>query len=320
MNRQLHELLAQVAAMYYLQDMTQAAIGDKLGLSRVKVYRLIKQAREAGIVQISINWPTTRNHALEVDLCETFGLKEALVMLVSPVDQAGLLASLGRLAAGYLEQLLHQAPTLAVCLGRATYETINAVSSDIQANVRIAQAVGSLPNALREYDSASLVRQLSEKLGGDVVYLSSPPMADSTEAAAVIRRQRQIKHALTAASTATVALVGIGNLDPATAGYVQSGLVAPQELEALVAAGAVGDIAWQIYNQDGELFPCEINQRVIGITLDELRHIPTTIAVAQGAEKVKAILGGLRTGVIDVLCTDDRTAAGVLKLAQAGSS
>jgi DNA-binding transcriptional regulator LsrR (DeoR family) len=38
------------------------------------------------------------------------------------------------------------------------------------------------------------------------------------------------------------------------------------------------------------------------------------MAVASGLEKVKAILGGLRTSAIKVLCTDDQTASGVLNL------
>lgn len=317
MNQQHHELLAQVAAMYYEQELTQHAIGEQLGLSRVKVYRLIKEARETGVVQISINWPTSRDPALESVLCDVFGLKEARVLSSGADTAAAPLASLGRLAAAYLEPLLADEPTLAICLGRSTYETINAVSPNLQANVRIVQAVGGLPNAMGAYDSSALARQLAEKLGGDVVYLTSPAMADTAEAAAVIRNQSEIKRALHTASHADIALVGIGCLDPATSGYAQSGFVSPEELAALVGAGAAGDMAWQIYAQDGVLFPTEINRRVIGLTLDELRQIPTTVAVAQGGDKVRAILGGLRTGVINVLCTDDRTATGILDLAGA---
>ncbi len=300
--------------MYYEQEMTQNAIGQALGISRVKVYRLLKLAKEEGAVEIIINWPIKRHAKLERALEETFGLKEALVLKWSHEKFPNALPALGKLAASYLENLLQDNRTLAICLGRSTYATINAIRSDIQANIQIVQAVGSIPQAVREYDSSLLARLLAEKVGGNVVYLPSPVMADTTEAADIMRNQRAIKRTLITASTADIALIGIGALDPVTSSFVKVGFITPEELITMQAHGAVGDITWQIYTQDGQLYPCEFNQRVIGLTLDELRQIPTTIAVAHGSEKIQAIGGGLRTGVIDVLCTDEQTAEGVLAL------
>jgi DNA-binding transcriptional regulator LsrR (DeoR family) len=203
---------------------------------------------------------------------------------------------------------------MTVCLGRSTYEVINAIRPGFQAQVRVAQAIGSMPFAMQELDSAALARQLAQQLGGDVLYLSSPVMADSPEAAEVLRSQQGIERTLTAARTADVALVGIGNLDPATSGFVRAGFITPQELTQLTADGAVGDVAGRIFTLSGELHACEYNHRIIGITFDELCRIPTTIAVAMGQEKAKAILGCLRTCIINVLCTDDQVASEVLGL------
>jgi DNA-binding transcriptional regulator LsrR (DeoR family) len=77
----------------------------------------------------------------------------------------------------------------------------------------------------------------------------------------------------------------------------------------------VGDIGGQFITLSGKLHPTTYNQCMIGLTLEEMKQIPNTIAVAMGANKVKAILGGLRTGVIDILCTDLDTAQEVLRLA-----
>lgn len=309
-----HDLLAQVASMYYEQDMTQTEIGTQLGLSRVKVYRLLKQARSERVVQITINWPIERDSDLEKQLAQTFGLKEALVLKMLSPHRPPALQPLGQLAAHYLERVLTDGSTMAVCLGRSTYETINAISPDFQAKVRVAQAMGSMPFSMQEVDSATLARHLAQKLEGEVLYLSSPLMADSIEAAEVLRRQREINRVLMAAREADVALLGIGNLDPATSGFIKAGFITPDELAALVAGGAVGDVAGQIYTLEGKLHPCEYNQRVISITLAELRQISTTLAVAMGQAKAKAILGGLRTGAINVLCTDDNAAREVLRL------
>ena len=309
-----HELLAHIASMYYEAELTQSAIASELGLSRVKIYRLLKQAREKQVVQIKINWPAARDKDLESKLQQQFGLKEALVLKTTFRTHTPILQRLGQIGARYLERILGDEMTLAICLGSSTYEVIKAISPDFRAKVRVAQAMGSMPFTLHELDSAALARQLAQKLGGEVLYLSSPLMADSLEAAKVLRSQREIERTLAAARQADVALVGIGNLDPATAGFVEAGFITPEELAALRADGAVGDVAGQIFTITGDLHPCQYNQRLIGITFEELCQIPTTIAIARGREKVGAILGCLRTCVLNILCTDDETAREVLNL------
>jgi DNA-binding transcriptional regulator LsrR (DeoR family) len=307
-------LLAQVASMYYEQGMTQNKIAAELGLSRVKIYRLLKEARAEQVVQITINWPIDRDRELEGLLKERFGLKEALVLQVIQDSQVSALQRLGQLAARYLEQVLKDGTTLAVCLGRSTYEVISAIRPDFQARVRVAQAIGSMPFVMGELDSGALARQLAHKLGGDVLYLSSPVMADSPAAADVLLSQQGIEYTLTAARSADVALVGIGSLDPESFGFVRAGFITPEELADLVADGAVGDVTGQIFTLDGHLHPCDFNRRVVGITFEDLYRIPTTVAVAMGIEKAVAILGCLRTCIINVLCTDDQTARQVLSL------
>ena len=158
-----------------------------------------------------------------------------------------------------------------------------------------------------------LTRQLAHKLGGEALYLSSPLMANNAAAAAVIREQEVVGHTLEQVRRADIALVGIGDLDPATSGFVKAGVADAQQLSNYRENGAIGDMAWQIFDSEGALYACELNQRIIGVTLDELRAVPCTIAVAVGLNKAAAILGALRTGAINVLCTDEDTAARMLE-------
>lgn len=308
LNETHHELLAQIASLYYEQELSQSAIGEQLGLSRVKVYRLLKEAKEAQVVQITINWPVERDPRLEKTLCQAFHLDQALVLKSTPQDYLAGLRRLGRMAAHYLELVLEDGMTLAVCLGRSTYEVINAVQPGSHARVNVAQAMGSIPYAIPELDSAALARTLAQKLGGQVLLLSSPLVATSPEAAAVLRSQPAIERSLQAARQADIALLGIGGVDSVTSRYVKADLITPEQLACLEAEGAVGDIGGQFIRINGELHPCTTNACMIGLTLDELRRIPNTVAVAMGPDKVKAILGALRSGVLNVLGTDDLTA------------
>lgn len=310
-----HDLLAQVASMYYERELTQNDIAAELDVSRVKVYRLLKQARAEGVVKISINWPLKRDPELEHGLEQAFGLKEARVLQTMASDRPPALSQIGQLCASYLERILVDGSTMAVCLGRTSYETIQQIDPNFQVRVRVAQAVGSLPSTMQSLDSATLARQLAQKLGGDVLYLTCPLMGDSAAASQVISSQRDINQTLQTAAAADVALVGVGNLDPAISGFSQAGFISAEALNALTAAGAAGDMAGRIYALDGAVFPCEYNEQVIGITLEALKQIPLTIAVAMGRDKARAILGALRTGAIDVLCIDDQVATDVLSLA-----
>lgn len=308
-----HRLLAHVATLYYERELTQSEIGKELELSRVKVYRLLKEARAAGIVDIRINWPVERQPRLEEALGRIAALKGALVLRSGSGGEAANLPGLGHLGAQYLEQVLRDGMTLGICMGSSTYEVINAISPDFRAQVRVAQATGSIPLAVDELDASAVARHLAQKLGGEVLYLPSPLVADSIEAAMVLRHQTDIKRTLDIAASADVALLGIGALDVRRDRCVHADLVASRQLSELKGEGAVGDMAGQIFTESGELHPGSYNQKVVGVGLDGLRRIPMVIAVASGVEKASAILGALRTGVVDVLITDDRTAGAVLE-------
>ncbi len=308
-----HELLAKVAAMYYEGDMTQSDIAAALDLSRVKIYRLLKEAREAQVVRVLIDWPLKRSPALEARLVERFGLEQALALQTGATDSALLRRQIAQLAARCLESLLADGARLSICFGSTTYEVISAIRPDFQANVRVMQATGSLPHALKEFDSSALTRQLARKLGGEAHYLSSPLLADNVEAAAVIREQAVVRQALEQVRRADIALVGIGDLDPATSGFVRAGVAGSGQLRSYRERGAIGDMAWQIFDRAGQPFPCELNGRIIGVTLGELSALPRTVAVAVGLNKAAAIAGALRSGAINVLCTDEATAASVLE-------
>jgi DNA-binding transcriptional regulator LsrR (DeoR family) len=318
MNTSHHDLLARVASLYYEDEKSQDAIGKELGLSRVKVYRLLKEAKDAGVVQVLIHWPIERNTALEQALVQRFGLKDALV-LNQVLNQNGnapadALREVGRLGAQYLERALRDGCTLAVCLGRSTFEVVNAIRPRSQSHIRVAQAVGSIPFSMQAFDSATIGRQLAQKLGGEVLYLSSPMMADTPESAEVIRRQPHVQATLDAARGADVALVGIGSLDPKKSRLVEAGFLSSDDMCTLSKQAAVGDMAGQLFSADGKTHPSPHNKRIIGITLDELSKIPTSIAVAAGDDKAHAILGALRTHAFNVFCTNDATAQHVLAL------
>ncbi len=309
-----HELLAQIASMYYEQDMTQQDIAEALGISRVKVYRLLKQARDEQVVRIVIDYPIKRHTRVEAHLRQAFNLKDALVLKSGGGgDPARTLQRVAQMGARYLEDCLQSGMTLAVCLGRAAYEVINAIRPDLQAGVRVAQAMGGF-TADDHLDSNALARLLARKIDGEVHYLLAPLAVDSAAAAAMLRRQSEIQRTLEIARVADLALFGVGGLDADNSKLVQAGYLSAEELRQLGEDGAVGDIAGQFFTLAGELHPCGFNERLISLSLEEMRRIPTTMAVVMGEDKVRPLLGALRTRAVSVVATDETTARAVLAL------
>jgi deoxyribonucleoside regulator len=309
-----HELLARVASLYYEHEKSQNEVAKELGLSRVKVYRLLKEAREQSVVKITINWPIEQDSQLEKNLTQVFTLKKALVLKSLPQDEVSGLVRLGQMTARYLESILQDQMTLAVCMGHSTYEVINAVRPTPHSRINVAQGLGSLPFAAENLDSAAMARQLAQKLGGQVFYLPSPLIASSPEAAAVLRSQPLIEHTLTASRNADIVLLGIGGVDAKASRYVQVGVIPAKDMTRLKQEGAVGDIGGQFFTHSGEPCSNDYSHRMIGLTFEDMRRIPNIIAVAMGQEKTRAILGALHTGVINVLSTDQRTAQEILDL------
>ena len=301
MNKQKHQLLAHVADMYFNQNLTQEAIAKALDVSRVKIYRLLKEAKEKQVVRISIDWPSRRNQSLEAELERFFNLDTALVLAAS--DD---LPATAQLAAEYLEANLLAGTTLSVCLGKTTHAVIDAIHGEYQMNIKVAQATGGMPATLQQYDSAALARRLANKLGGEAIYLPSPAIADSKEAAKIISEQSEVKKALEASRQADFALVGIGHLD-ASSNFISSGFLTKKDVLELKKQGAVGDMAWRIFDSQGELVKNAFNDRVIGISLDDLKRIRHSIAVAIGKDRVRAIYAALNTGTLNTLITDEKT-------------
>jgi DNA-binding transcriptional regulator LsrR (DeoR family) len=86
--------------------------------------------------------------------------------------------------------------------------------------------------------------------------------------------------------------------------------------EALLEAGAVGDVLGRFLDKDGNEISHPLNQRTIGIDLEALKKVPEIILAAAGPHKVDIIRAAIRRGLVHVLITDDVTAELLLEEGQ----
>jgi deoxyribonucleoside regulator len=308
------ELLAQVASMYYEDNLNQDEIARRIDASRSTVSRMLQEARKAGVVEITVHYPWKNVPEIETDLIARFRLRQARVLLGRGRPYQEILRGLGVLAARYIEGILVEGTVLGISWGKAVYSTVRALRSDRSLPITVVQMVGAVGEGDPLIDGPDLARLLASVYGGEYRYLHAPLIVEDAHAREVLLQEPRIRETLSLARRADVALVGIGAPSPEVSSLLRAGYLDREELAQLRAQGGVGDICARHYDAHGRVLDIELNQRIVGIELEALHDIEQVIGVAGGEAKAEAILGALRGGHVNVLVTDDTTARKVLNL------
>lgn len=312
----LYEFLARIAHRYYVDDRTQEEIAREFALSRAKVQRLLVQAREAGVVEIRIQAPPWLHLELEDGLATEFHLTDVIVS-TSQADPQSQREAVARSAARYLERRLGKGAIVAVGHGRDTGEVPRFFRPGRRLDCTFVSAMGGSPRVDAPTNPNEICRALAQQCGGRAESLYAPAYVESEEMRDGLLQQEAISHTLRLAAQASVALVGIGGTNEDCT-MVRSGCLSTDEIARLVGQGAVGDVLGNYMDVDGRLIAAPHRDRLVALSVDELRRIETVVAVVSEAEKPLAILGVLRAGVIDVLIVDEANARAVLDLVRRG--
>jgi DNA-binding transcriptional regulator LsrR (DeoR family) len=309
------ELLAHIATLYYHQDQSQQQIATQLDLSRSNISRLLKEARERGIVEIFIRHPLRRVPPLEQQLIERFGLREAGVVQSDMSNTSVTIARAAELAARFLDLALEDAHVLGISWGSTIYATVNAFTPRRRHDVEIVQLMGGVGPTEAAIDGPVLAQRLARRLTGRYRYLHAPLIVDTPEIAQALLAQRNVAETLEIARQSDVALVGIGALTPDVSSLLRAGYLSIAEFTVLAQRGVVGDICARHFDIRGDSITPELDARLVSITLDDVAQIPTVIGVACAPTKARALLGALHGGYLDILVTDSAAAEEVLRLA-----
>jgi len=306
-------LLAKAARLYFLDDRSQDDVAAVLGTTRSNVSRMLRQARDLGIVEIRIVDPTGRDQELEAALRDRFGLAD--VRVVEAATGTDVLAAVGQVAARWLDETLRDGQVVALSWGQTLQAVVGAVEGLARRDVEVVQLVGGLSALNSAVTGQELVHELSQRLGARHRYLHAPALFGSAEALAMMRREQTIAGALDVAKQADVAVVGIGTPGVGSSEALLGALgLTPAQRADFDASGAVGDVCGRFYDLSGREVSQVVAERVLAVTLDDLRAIPTVAGVAAGEDKAPGILGALRGRIVEVLICDQAAARSVLAL------
>ena len=229
-------------------------------------------------------------------------------------DDEQIVRDLGPAAAYYVETTLK--PSDVVGLSSWSGALLSMVDS-MQPNTRtsgarVVQVLGGVGNPGAEVHATHLTRRFANLVGGTATLLPAPGVVGSLDAARVLMKDRYVEEALRLIDTVTLALVGIGSIEPSRMLAESGNVFSPKELKSLVSQGAVGDICLRFFDKSGAPVDTPLEGRVIGMDLAQLRHAQRVVGVAGGARKTAAIHGALAGRLVSVLITDCHTARRLL--------
>jgi deoxyribonucleoside regulator len=310
-------VLIMVAKLYYMEGLSQQQIADRISVSRPTVSNLLKRCKEEGIVEIRIRETTSLLAVLQRELKSMFGLDDVVVVPSEP-DVSKTTEATGRAAAGLVASSMRDGLTIGISWGSTTYCVIDAFEEVTTCQgIRVVQLVGAFGAINQSYDGFELARIFAKKLNGSYSTIQAPAIVRSVEARQHFFGEPGIAAAIALARQADLAILSVSPDEPESSSLVRAGFITREESEVIRRNGGVGHSCGGIhFNIDGAAIPTLLDERIVGITVDDLRKIPRVILAACGVIKADAILGALRSGIFHALAIDETAALRVLSQAK----
>lgn len=305
------QLATRAAWLYFVAGLTQAQIGKKLGLSRIRVNRLLAHARDQGLVQITITGRLAACVALEERLKGQYGLTDATVV-PTPPDQALIPQVIATAAGAALAERLKDGMSVGVGWGRTLRLSLQSVPRRPLKRLSVVSLLGGLTRgaAMNPHETAS---HLADLVDAQCYYVAAPALTDTESTRDLLMAQPMLREVFDRGGKVDLAFLSVGELTY-TSTMARVGLVSRDDVSSLVEAGAVGDISAHWIDRNGELIDHPLNRRVVALSPDRLRGIPCVVIASGGKAKVAALRGVLKGGMCDVIITDEQTARMVLAM------
>ena len=247
-------LMTKVAYLYYHQHLKQTQIAKQLDLSQATVSRLLRRAEDAGIVRISVSTPAGVYTQLENELCERYGLKAAVVVHCDDENDELIVHHIGSAAAYYVETTISKDEIVGLSSwSSALLAMVNAMHPLAKpTGAKVVQILGGIGNPSAEVYASRITERFASLVFGEAVYLPAPGVVSSGDMRNELLKDQFIKEAVSLFDRVTLALVGIGSIEPSKLLASSGNVFSAEELEVLREAGAVGDVCLRFFDHDGK--------------------------------------------------------------------
>ena len=309
-------LIHKISSLYYSKGFSQQEISERLKISRPRISRLLKKARELGIVQIIVNIPDDHHVDLETKLEKKFNLREVIIVETSvseSIHENDIKNSLGFAASKYLERTISDGDIIGMSWGTTLKSMIENVSYISTNDVHVVQTLGGVGPADARDHAMDISRRLSIQLDARLTLLQIPGIVSSPEIKKILLTDHRLQANFELFSKINKVFVGIGSLKTNPILNRENKEIPNAILKDILHSKAVGDIGLNFYDINGMEVDTGFKDLFIGMTLEDFKHVDNVVGVAGGVAKFEAILGAVTGGFLDVLITDHATAVKLLR-------
>lgn len=294
-------VVIEVAWLYYQEGMNQKEIADRLEISRATVVNYLQEAREKGMVQITLAAPAFTTHRVAVELVNKFGLTAAYVVPDEGADELETFNRVVQGAAAWLPELLEPGDRVGVAWGKTIYDMAEATEKMRIEDIAVLQLVGSMATPYG-FTAEACSTRLGQRLGAEVFNLHAPAILSSEKLAEELREEPIIHTQLARLESCNKFLFSVGTVEK-DSHVVGAGLATQDDLAWHLEHGAKGVICGRFIDADGHAIHGPLDKRMIGIPLEHLVGLEMGILVTPGTDKTVASLAAIRGGYVTHMVT-----------------
>jgi DNA-binding transcriptional regulator LsrR (DeoR family) len=303
--------LVKVATLYYVEGWTQEQIAKKMGVSRPVISKLLQKAKDLGIVEVYIKDQSIHTVKLEQKMETLFQLDDVVVVPTIGLTPEMARRAVGQSAAYYLSKNIKGCKSLGISWGTTLAEMVKEFPYERHEKIKVIPLEGGMGRKFAEIHANQLAYELAKKLNSSCQYLYAPAILETEDLKNRLMEMEDIKSVLEEGRNVEIAVIGVGNPHKGST-LKQIGYLEDQDLHLLRQLGAVGDIGFRFFDDQGIPINDAVNNKVIGVSLEQLRKIKKVIAVVEGSHKADSLLGALKGNYINTLIIDEQTASVVL--------
>ncbi len=310
MEQDKQRLCIDVARLYYKSDYSQQQIATQLGISRPTVSRLLQYAKEQGYVKIQIADPIDDMSDLEEHLIEKYGLQEVRIAY-SPLNASEeIKKQLGVKGAEYLNDITKDGDIIGISWGTTMYKVACQLKTKPLKGAQIVQLKGGVTHSKSNTYADEILERFANAFSTIARYLPLPVIFESKEIKEMVDQDRHMNRIMELGKQANIAMFTVGSVKD-DALLFRLGYISPTDKIKIQRTG-IGDICSRFFDAKGIICNQELDDRTVGIKLEELRKKERSILVAGGERKIEGIKAALAGKYANVLITDQYTGRALL--------
>lgn len=306
------------AWLYYQDGLSQSEVANIMGVSRVTIVKYLHLAREKGFVNISLDSSVFSSIDYAIRIKDKFKLNNVLIIPNEEKDSSQIIDDivekrLAKAGAMYLSQVINDNDIIGISASYTIYQLANYLPIKSLKNINVLQMIGAIASPSGSLFAASEVAALiASKLSGYSIYLHVPAVVSSARLAMELQAEPIIRANFSALNRCNKALYVVESVQD-NHSLVSTDILTLHEMQLYRELGAVGSICGRFYDAQGNPLVADIDLRVMGISLAQLRQIPQRLLLSSGIENIQATIGAIKGGYATDIIIDEATAIALLE-------